>query len=236
MRGSETLRGGMLKSAATDERLLVAEARSGSSSAFGQLYERHRLRIYQTAYRILRDHQDAEDAVQRSFQRAFTNLSRFRGDSTFSTWLTRIAINEGLMLLRHRRTTPALLTGYSNDDYESSGFDVADKAPTPEDVTAENELRSVVIQAVFRLRKSLRIVILRQLRGLTIAQTARHLGLSIAAVKARTFHARRQLRRHIERKLEARRNPFLRKNSDVRWTLFRTSRSWAGSRARESEL
>jgi RNA polymerase sigma-70 factor (ECF subfamily) len=87
------------KAASTDERLLVAQAKSGRSSAFGKLYELHRVRVYHTAFRILRNRQDAEDAVQRSFQRAFTNLCRFREDSTFSTWVTRIAINDALMLL-----------------------------------------------------------------------------------------------------------------------------------------
>src|SRR5271167_4798439 len=66
------------KSASAGERWLVAQAKSGSSSAFGELYERHRLRTYHTAFRILRNRQDAEDAVQRSFQRVFTNLCRFR--------------------------------------------------------------------------------------------------------------------------------------------------------------
>src|ERR1700688_2459077 len=87
----------------TDERWLVTQAKSGSSTAFGELYDRHRVRIYHTAFRMLRNRQDAEDAVQRSFQRAFTNICRFREDSTFSTWVTRIAINDALMLLRHRR-------------------------------------------------------------------------------------------------------------------------------------
>src|SRR5499425_3265121 len=85
-----------------DERLLVAQARLGHSGAFAALYERYKLNVYRTALRILRNQQDAEDAAQRSFQRAFTNLSRFRGDSTFATWLTRVAINEALMLLRQR--------------------------------------------------------------------------------------------------------------------------------------
>lgn len=95
----EGTRSSAAKLASTDERRLVTQAKSGSSTAFGELYDRHRLRIYHTAFRILRNRQDAEDAVQRSFQRAFTNLCRFREDSTFSTWVTRIAINE-LALLR----------------------------------------------------------------------------------------------------------------------------------------
>src|SRR5215469_12994725 len=91
------------RSTSKDERALVAQAKAGSSRAFGELYERHRHKLYRASLRILRNRQDAEDAVQRSFQRAFTNLSRFREDSAFSTWMTRIAINEALMLLRQRR-------------------------------------------------------------------------------------------------------------------------------------
>ena len=88
-----------------DDHLLIAVTKAGDPNAFGALYERHRLKIYHTALRILRNEQDAEDAAQRSFQRAFTNLSGLREDSTFSTWLTRTAINEALMMLRQRRTT-----------------------------------------------------------------------------------------------------------------------------------
>jgi len=88
---------------ACDECWLVAKAKSGHEDAFGELYKRHKLKAHCTALRILRNQQDAEDAVQRAFQRALVNLERFREDSTFSTWLTRIAINEALMLLRQRR-------------------------------------------------------------------------------------------------------------------------------------
>ena len=73
----------------TDEQALVAQAKSGSSSAFGELYERHRRNLFRSAFRILRNREDAEDAVQRSFQRAFTALVRFREDSSFSTWMTQ---------------------------------------------------------------------------------------------------------------------------------------------------
>ena len=194
----EGTRSSAAKAASTDERLLVAQAKSGSSTAFGELYDRHRLRIYHTAFRILRNRQDAEDAVQRSFQRAFTNLCRFREDSTFSTWITRIAINDALMLLRQRRANTRLQE--NNDDTEATSvLDPADKGPTPEQALVENELRVAVIHAVSHLRKSLRIVVLlRELQGLTSAETARRLGLTVSAVKARTFHARRYLRKYLE--------------------------------------
>jgi RNA polymerase sigma factor (sigma-70 family) len=187
------------KAPSTDERWLVTQAKSGSSTAFGELYDRHRLRTYRTAFRILRNRQDAEDAVQRSFQRAFTNLCRFRGDSTFSTWVTRIAINEALMLLRQRRANTRLRE--NNDDTEATSvLDPADKGPTPEQTLAETERRAAVLQAISHLRESLRtVVLLRELQGLTSAETAQRLGLTVSAVKARTFHARRCLRRHFER-------------------------------------
>lgn len=209
--GSES-RGSMAKAPANNEYLLIAEAKSGRSSAFGELYERHRLRVYRSAFRILRNPHDAEDAAQRCFQRAFTNLSKFRGDSAFSTWLTRIAINEALMLLRQRRTSTWLLEGNSDGNYDSSAFDLADKGPTPEEIFAKNERRALIIQTISQLRESLRSVALRQLQGLTTAETARQLGLTMTAVKARGFHAKRYLRRHIELKLGAPRNQLLLQN------------------------
>jgi RNA polymerase sigma-70 factor (ECF subfamily) len=186
------------KAASTDERLLVAQAKSGRSSAFGKLYELHRVRIYHAAFRILRNRQDAEDAVQRSFQRAFTNLYRFREDSTFSTWVTRIAINDALMLLRQRQANTRLQENNDGTE-EPSVLDPADKGPTPEQAFAETERRAAVLQAISYLRESLRTVaLLRELQGLTSAETARRLGLTVTAVKARTFRARRHLRNYLE--------------------------------------
>ena len=197
------------EAASTDERLLVAQAKAGRTSAFGELYERHRLKVYRTALRILRNQEDAEDSAQRSFQRAFTNLGRFREDSTFSTWVTRIAINEALMLLRQRRSNPSLSECNRHGDEESPSFDLRDDGPSPEEILGKNELRAAVTQAISRLRESLRtVVLLRELQGLTSSETAERLGLSVGAVKARSFHARRHLRRHLERKLRAARSGF----------------------------
>jgi RNA polymerase sigma-70 factor, ECF subfamily len=192
---------GAAKASVADERKLVAQAKSGGSHAFGELYQRHQPKIYRTAFRILRNRQDAEDAAQRSFQRAFTNLDKFREDSAFSTWVTRIAINEALMLLRQRRNTLPILESNTDDASAPSPFDIADERPTPEQTLAENEVRAVVIQAVSQLRKNLRtVVLLREMQGLSNAETALRLGLTISAVKARTHHARRYLRKHLERK------------------------------------
>jgi RNA polymerase sigma-70 factor (ECF subfamily) len=192
------------KATLMEERLLVAQAKSGRSNAFGELYERHHLRIYHTALRILRNRQDAEDAAQRSFQQAFTNLDKFREDSAFSTWVTRIAINEALMLLRQRRITTSLSENNNDDAVGPPAFDLADERPTPEQALAETEVRDAVIQGISHLRESLRtVVLLRELEGLTNAETALRLGLTESAVKGRTHHARRRLRQHLERKYQA---------------------------------
>lgn len=192
---------GSVQAGAAEDRLLVARAKSGCSQAFGELFERHHQKIYCTAFRVLRNRQDAEDAAQRSFQRAFTNLSGFREESTFSTWITRIAINEALMLLRQRRGINQPLDGNSDRAEERSDFGFPDGKPSPEEICAGNELRAVLFQAISKLRENSRMVVrLRELQGLSSAETARRLGITVAAVKARTFHARRHLRRYLKRK------------------------------------
>jgi len=183
-----------------DDRLFVAKANAGYPHAFGELYERHRSRTYRIAFRILRNRQDSEDAVQRAFQRAFINLRKFRGESTFSTWITRIAMNEALMLLRQRRKTIPLSTTSDEATGGISPLDLRDEHPTPERAMAETELHMIVAGAISRLRRSLRsVVVLHELQGLSSVETAQKLGLSVGAVKARLFHARRHLRQRLER-------------------------------------
>ena len=196
----ENMSSGTERNTAAEDQLLVAQAKSGNSGAFGELYERYRHKLYRSAFRILRHQQDAEDAVQRSFQRAFISLSGFREDSTFSTWITRVAINEALMLLRQRRTHSSI-QAQNDDGNETWDLGPADERPTPEQVLAQNELRDLVTWAISRLGANLQsVVLLRELQGLTSAETARRLGLTISAVKARIFHARRHLRRHLAHK------------------------------------
>jgi RNA polymerase sigma-70 factor, ECF subfamily len=184
----------------SDERALVAKAKSGHDDAFGELYKLHQRRAYHTAFGILRNQQDAEDAVQRAFQRALVNLPRFREDSTFSTWLTRIVINDSLMLLRQRRTREPLHENNVDAAQDDVRLEIADGRPTPLETLCESERRATVHQAIAGLRESLRVVVLHtELQGLTSRETARRLGLTVSAVKARTFHARRFLKRHLER-------------------------------------
>jgi RNA polymerase sigma-70 factor (ECF subfamily) len=118
--------------------------------------------------------------------------------------VTRIAINEALMMLRHRRADKPVEGNNIDDTEGSSVLDLADKGLTPEQALVENELRAAVIHAISHLREKLRtVVLLRELQGLTSAETARRLGLTVSAVKARAFHARRLLRKHLDRRFAA---------------------------------
>jgi DNA-directed RNA polymerase specialized sigma24 family protein len=87
----------------TQDHLLVEEAINGSSAAFGVLFDRYERRVLRVAWRVLRNDEDAEDAAQQAFEHAYVHLRGFQRQSRFSTWLTRIAINDALMLLRKRR-------------------------------------------------------------------------------------------------------------------------------------
>ena len=186
-----------------DELSLVAMAKSGHNGAFGELYKRHQRKAYCTALRILRNPQDAEDVVQRAFQRVLVSLQRFREDSTFSTWLTRIVINESLMHLRRRRARQPLHENSKDAAQDDAGAEVADGRPSPEEILCENERHATVRQAIAELRENLRIVVFhREFQGLSSAETAQLLGLTVSAVKARTFHARRFLRKRLERNLK----------------------------------
>lgn len=132
-----------------------------------------------------------------------TNLQRFRENSTFSTWLTRIVVNDALMQLRQRRTRGPLNENSVDAAQDDRGVEIADGRPSPEEILCESERRATVRQAVAQLRESLRVVVLhRELQDLSSAETARRLGLTVSAVKSRTFHARRFLRKHLEQNLQ----------------------------------
>src|SRR6267154_5814574 len=107
------------RDSAPDEEL-VAATKSGDELAFETLVKRHQRRIFALAFRYTRVREDAEDIVQQTFQKAFVHLQKFEGKSSISTWLTRIAINQALMLLRSRRGLREVLIGDSSGDEEAT--------------------------------------------------------------------------------------------------------------------
>jgi RNA polymerase sigma-70 factor (ECF subfamily) len=184
---------------------LVAEALRGSSAAFETLFQRYQQRMFHVALSRLQNTQDAEDAVQQAFQQAFIHLASFQGQSRFSTWLTRIAINESLMLLRKRRPGHISIDGHQTFDDETVALDIRDRAATPEEQYGQRELHDVLTGAINELRPALKTVVkLCEIGEISNTKTANALGVKVGAVKARTFRARRLLREKIAKRLGAR--------------------------------
>jgi RNA polymerase sigma-70 factor (ECF subfamily) len=188
-----------------DDAKLVAAADSGSNEAFEVLVRRHQARILSAAWRFTRNREDAEDIVQRSFQKAFVHLQQFEGNSSFSTWLTRIAINEALMWLRKKRTLPEVPIEVSSANGETAvPLDFPDLGPNPEDRCLQQEQERILSAAMKELTPGMRKAIeLRELGELSTEETARALGLSVQAVKGRVFHGRRKLREVLRRYVDS---------------------------------
>jgi RNA polymerase sigma-70 factor (ECF subfamily) len=192
--------------AAADEEL-VAAAKKGDEGAFETLFNRHQRRIFLLAFRYTRVREDAEDIVQQTFQKAFLHLQKFEGKSSLSTWLTRIAINQALMLLRSRRGLREVLIDDSSGDEEATfARELADASPDPEASYLQREKTQILSAAMRQLRPRMRKAIeLRELGELSNRDTAAHLGVSIGTVKARVFHARRKLAIALRRHMRPRR-------------------------------
>src|ERR1700741_1315896 len=174
---------------------LVAATKKGDELGFERLAKRHQRRIFALAFRYTRVREDAEDIVQETFQKAFVHLQRFEGKSSFSTWLTRIAINEALMSLRRRRALHEVPTDDSSGDQAATlGLELDHASPDPEATYLQKEGARILAAAIRQLRPGMRRAVeLRELGDLSTEETARRMGLSVAAIKARVFHARKEL-------------------------------------------
>jgi RNA polymerase sigma-70 factor, ECF subfamily len=180
--------------------VLVAAAKDGDEHAFGVLIERHHQRVLALALRYVRVREDAEDIVQQTSQKAFVYLHRFEGKSSFSTWLTRIAINEALMLLRRGRLLREVsIDESSNREETSRDLELSDSSPNPEASCLRREAARILSAAMHKLKPPVRTVVeLRELGELSTRETALRMGLSVGTVKTRVFHGRRKLRKTLE--------------------------------------
>jgi RNA polymerase sigma-70 factor (ECF subfamily) len=177
---------------------LVAAAKRGDIYAFEELVHRHKRKVLAAALRITNNREDAEDVMQECFHKVFLHLGGFRGKSQFSTWMVRIAMNEAFMLLRRRRGESEVLPE-SFDDGETATPEVfVDQRPSPEESCWRRERSKLLTKAINRLGPKTRTTILLcNIEERSLEETARILGTTIGAVKARVFHARRKLRRSV---------------------------------------
>jgi RNA polymerase sigma-70 factor, ECF subfamily len=177
---------------------LVSAAKRGNTRAFEELVLRHKQRVLAVAQRITNNLEDAEDVAQECFHKAFLHLGSFQEKSRFSTWLTRIAMNEAFMLLRRRKGFLEVLPESADDGMEPSSEAFVDQSPNPEESCSQRERKQLLTVAINRLGPTIRTAIwLRDIEERSIKETAQILGTSIGAVKARVFQGRRKLRRSL---------------------------------------
>lgn len=183
------------------DKALVVAAKNGDGQAFDILVRRYRSKMLRIAQRFTRNEADAEDIVQQSFQKAFVHLQQFEGHSTFSTWLTRIAINQALMLLRKKVSTAEVpLVEQSNvENGATLSQDFPDSRVNPEDCCARQEQKEILSAALNKLSPGMREAIrLREIEELSTKEAARVMGISTLAVKARVFHGRKKIAKSIQ--------------------------------------
>jgi RNA polymerase sigma-70 factor (ECF subfamily) len=173
---------------------LVDRVLAGDSQAFEELVRRHEGRVYRTTLAVTGNQEDAEEAMQESFLKAYQHLGGFQRASRFSTWLTRIAVNEALQILRRRRPTDSLdeLVEVGEQKLPRQFEDWHD---SPEERYAKQEIRQLVEQAIHSLPATYRLaLVLHDIEGLSGEEVAAALELSLPAAKSRILRARLLLR------------------------------------------
>ncbi len=187
------------------EAALVARALAREPAALTEIMRRHNRRLYRAAWGILRDEQDAEDAVQDCYLKAFAALPGFRGEATLSTWLTRIAINEALMRRRKRQSQAATVDNVIplRPEESPAAESVQDPDLSPEAAAMRAQLRPYLEDAIGRLPEDQRAVfVLRAMEELSVEETAQVLGVNPQTVRTRFLRARRRLQEQLQRELK----------------------------------
>ena len=172
---------------------LVLAAKNGKDRAFEILVGRYKARILSFAFRITRNREDAQDVVQQSFQKAFVHLHKFQGKSTFSTWLTRIAINEALMCLRKNRVSRTVSIEEVNPERDSVlSREICDPNANPEEACIRLEKERILSFVIDRLPPILQRAVRLYLDDLTVEEMGQCLGVRTPTVKARLFRGRQR--------------------------------------------
>lgn len=175
-------------------RSLVAAARTGSSAAFAELREIYARRVYRTLLTMTKNREDAEDALQDTFLRAYMALHTFEERSSFYTWVTRIATNSALMILRRRRIRAEVSFDSPSETEEGSGFEFKDSGPSPEHICVHRQGYACLRRSICNLQPRLRQVIeMKMTDKYSIREIAQTLEISEAAVKSRLARARTRL-------------------------------------------
>ena len=172
------------------EKKLIKSAARGDADAFEKLVLENERMIYALSLRMLGNEQDAQDAVQEVFLKAWRSLGSFRAESRFSVWLYRMTNNACLDMLRRRRVPSVSLTPEENETVP----DIPDPSPGPQELLEDNELRRAVQSALAELPEDFRrAIVLRETAGLSYAEIALAMNIDVGTVKSRIFRARKKL-------------------------------------------
>ena len=177
---------------------LIENIKAGSHDAFAELVRRHHAKIYAVSLRMLKNREDAEDNVQNVLFKAYHNMNRFEGQSQFSTWLFRIAINEALMKLRRQKNEKQTSYFDSGKDGETgTGFpEIEDARQDHEGDYMRRELAGKALQGLHPALKT--TFMLHKGEGWTCRELAEALGVTVETVKSRVFRARVRSRRQLQ--------------------------------------
>ena len=177
----------------------IAAARVESITEFDQLQRLYSARLFRTILRITRNLEDAEDALQDTLLRAYASLHRFEGRSSLYSWLTRIAMNSALMILRRRRTHPEIVvTSSSEEGADQPSLEVRDPGINPEQMCDIRQRWNHLLHAIGKLEPRLRAPVEIQLaEDLPLKDIAGALNISVAAAKSRLYRARTHLAKRI---------------------------------------
>ncbi|MFO7945707.1 MAG: sigma-70 family RNA polymerase sigma factor [Armatimonadota bacterium] len=186
----------------TKDHELVAKAKNGDRASFDALVREHYRLVYNTAYRMMSDHEAAEDATQAAFVRAFGAIERFRGTAAFSTWLYRIVTNVCLDMLRARRDdVDSLEIEYDED--EAHRRPLPDESAEPASRAQQVERQRVVHEAIGRLTPQYRaVIVLYDIRGFSYEEISDILEVPLGTVKSRLSRARDALKDEIGSSVE----------------------------------
>ncbi|AEE91753.1 RNA polymerase, sigma-24 subunit, ECF subfamily [Tepidanaerobacter acetatoxydans Re1] len=178
------------------EKDLVRRAKRGDISAFEDLISGYEKKVYNTAYRFFNNAEDAMDVSQEIFIKIFTSLRRFREDSSFSTWLYRIAVNTCIDFLRKKREDVfPIKEEIAMDDKIKLGF----QTELPEEFVEKQETKQAIMKAISTLPEEQRIcIILRDVQGFSYTEISDILSCSLGTVKSRLFRGRRALKENLK--------------------------------------
>ncbi len=179
---------------------LVRLAQQGSERAFGELMARHTRGMHQIAYSILRDQEEAADELQNAWWKVWQHINGFEGESRFTTWVTRIVMNQCLMRLRQSRRARFLYMDAPAPGEARMCFELRDGGDSPEVGLARREATELMRREIGRIPPMLRhALVLRELMELPMPEVAEELGISLAAAKSRLLRARQELRTRLEK-------------------------------------